>query len=53
MLTLTCFLFSSSSIHQSVHVGAAGEHPQTLHLPVGGVHRLLRAAVQTDGFHDG
>lgn len=37
---------------QPVHVGAAGEHPETLHLPVGGFHQLLRPAVPAYGLHD-
>ncbi len=37
---------------QLVHVGAAREHPETLHLPVGDFYLLLRPAVQTNGLHD-
>lgn len=46
------FSFLCIFLHQPVHVGAAREHPETLHLPVGGFHHLLRPAIQTNGLHD-
>lgn len=60
ILKKTCWLifyFSSplsvcAYIHQPVHVGAAGEHQETLHLLVGGFHHLLRPAIQTNGLYD-
>lgn len=47
--------FQSLSLNhffQLVHVGAAREHQEALHLPVGGVHQLLRPTVPTHGLHD-
>lgn len=49
---LMCILSSSCCLFQSVHVGAAREHPETLRLPVGDFHHLLRPAVQTAGLYD-
>lgn len=49
------FVFSCLSLYhclQPVHVGAAREHQEALHLPVGGVHQLLRPAVPTHGLYD-
>lgn len=45
LLVFVCF-------RQPVYVGATWEHQETLHLPVGGFHQLLRAAIQTHGLHD-
>lgn len=39
-------------LRQPVYVGATWEHQETLHLPVGGFHQLLRPSLQTHGLHD-
>lgn len=46
VLILLCFT------SQPVYVGATWQHPETVHLLVGGFHQLLCAAVQANGLHD-
>lgn len=51
LFSLVCLCFCAF-VCQSVHVGAAREHSETLHLFMGDFHHLLCHAIQTNGLHD-
>lgn len=48
-----CFSMSVCvCVHQFVHVGSAWDHSEVVHRSVGGLHLLLRPAIQADGLYD-